>query len=163
MDLDLDLELEVEPVHKNTNVVIDMNNQPLKMDTSWMVKPEEIKYIEPSEEEKKLLEGTISAKEFVENEKKEVQEELTEKEKEELKRKDYITKVKVLALYKCKFYPLSNPSEFKPDDKLRVKNKMAKIIQNYTEEELTEEFNIIVRAILEDSKTNYENLSIMRK
>jgi hypothetical protein len=147
--------------HVNTHEVIDMNNQPLKMDTSWMVK--EVPYSEPSEEEKKLLEGTKTAKELIEEEQKEEKKELTTEEKLEQYRRDFITKVKVVALYKCRFSPTSNPSYFSQTDKQRVMDKMSKIIKNYNDDELTDEFNTIINNTLMDSKTKYEHLPIMRK
>jgi len=147
--------------HVNTHEVIDMNNKPLKMDTSWMVK--EVPYSEPSEEEKKLLEGTKTAKELIEEEQKEEKKELTTEEKLEQYRRDFITKVKVVALYKCRFSPTSNPSYFSQTDKQRVMDKMSKIIKNYNDDELTDEFNTIINNTLLDSKTKYEHLPIMRK
>jgi hypothetical protein len=147
--------------HVNTHEVIDMNNQPLKMDTSWMVK--EVPYSEPSEEEKKLLEGTKTAHELIEEEQKEEKKELTTEEKLEQYRRDFITKVKVVALYKCRFSPTSNPSYFSQTDKQRVMDKMSKIIKNYNDDELTDEFNTIINNTLMDSKTKYEHLPIMRK
>ena len=156
-----DTELTETIEHKNTHVVIDMNKQPLKMDTSWMVK--EVPYSEPSEEEKKLLEGTKTAKELIEEEQKEEKKELTYEEKLEQYRRDYITKVKVVALYKCRFSPVSNPSFFSQIDKQRIMDKMSKIIKNYNDDELTDEFNTIINNTLLDSKTKYEHLPVMRK
>lgn len=146
--------------HVNTNEVIDMNNQPLKNDNSWMVK--EVPYSEPSEAEKKLLEGTKTAKELIEEEQTEEKKELTYEEKLEQYRRDYITKVKVIALYKCKFNPVANPSEFSQTEKQRVIDKMGKIIKNYNDDEVTEDFNTIINNMLLDAKTNYEKLPVMR-
>jgi hypothetical protein len=148
---------------QNTHQVIDMNKQPLKFNNEWMIK--DVPYTEPNETEKKLLEGTKTAKELLEEEDKEknITIEKTEKEKLEEYKKTYITKVKVLALYKCKFNPVSNPSDFSQTDKQRVIDKMQKIIKNYSEDELTEEFNKIVNTIIMDFKTKYETLPIARK
>lgn len=146
--------------HVNTHEVIDMNKQPLKNDSSWLIK--EVPYSEPSEAEKKLLEGTKTAKELIEEEQKEEKKELTTEEKIEAYRRDYITKVKVVALYKCKFNPVSNPSEFTSVEKQRVIDKMSKIIKNYNDDEVTDEFNTIINGMLLDAKTNYEKLPVMR-
>jgi hypothetical protein len=146
--------------HVNTHEVIDMNKQPLKNDNSWMIK--EVPYSEPSEAEKKLLEGTKTAKELIEEEQKEEKKELTTEEKLEQYRRDFITKVKVIALYKCKFNPVANPSEFTNVEKQRVIDKMSKIIKNYNDDEITDEFNTIINNMLLDAKTNYENLPVMR-
>lgn len=149
--------------HVNTHEVIDMNKQPLKNDNSWMIK--EVPYSEPSEAEKKLLEGTKTAKELMEEEKNftsESKAELTTEEKLEQYKRDFITKVKVIALYKCKFNPVANPSEFTSVEKQRVIDKMSKIIKNYNDDEITDEFNTIINNMLLDAKTNYEKLPIMK-
>jgi hypothetical protein len=146
--------------HVNTHEVIDMNKQPLKNDSSWLIK--EVPYSEPSEEEKKLLEGTKTAKELIEEEQKEETKELTYEEKLEQYKRDFITKVKVIALYKCKFNPVANPSEFTSVEKQRVIDKMSKIIKNYNDDEITDEFNTIINNMLLDAKTNYEKLPVMR-
>tara|TARA_R110000868_G_scaffold346173_1_gene607208 strand:+ start:3024 stop:3629 length:606 start_codon:yes stop_codon:yes gene_type:complete len=146
--------------HVNTHTVLDMNKEPIKNDSSWMIK--EVPYTEPSEEEKKLLEGTKTAKELIEEEQKEEKKELTYEEKLEQYRRDYITKVKVIALYKCKFNPIANPSDFTSLEKQRVIDKMGKIIKNYNDDEVTEEFNTIINNMLLDAKTNYEKLPVMR-
>jgi hypothetical protein len=154
--------------HVNTHEVIDMSKEPLKNDSSWLIK--EVPYSEPSEAEKKLLEGTKTAKELIEEEqnftsesKAEENKELTYEEKLEQYRRDYITKVKVIALYKCKFNPVANPSEFSQTEKQRVIDKMGKIIKNYNDDEVTEEFNTIINGMLLDAKTNYEKLPVMKK
>ncbi len=146
--------------HKNTHEVIDINKQPLKSDSSWMIK--DVPYSEPSEEEKKLLEGTKSAKELIEEEHKEEKKELTYEEKLEQYRRDFITKVKVIALYKCKYNPVANPSTFTAIEKQRIMDKMSKIIKNYNDDEVTDEFNTIINGMLLDAKTNYDNLPVMR-
>ena len=120
----------------------------------------EIPKLEVSEEEKKMLEGTKTAKELIEEEQKEEKKELTYEEKLEQYRRDYITKVKVIALYKCKFNPVANPSDFTSVEKQRVIDKMSKIIKNYNDDEITDEFNTIINNMLLDAKTNYENLPL---
>lgn len=144
----------------NTNDVI--NNTPIKFDNSWMIK--DVPYTEPSEEEKELLKGTKTAKELLDEEKEEQlkQKEKTNEEKEEEYKRNYIMMVKVLALYKCKFHPFSNPSEYTNENKKRVMHKMERIIKNYTEDEIKAEFNDIVNCILTDAKTDYATLPIER-
>jgi hypothetical protein len=39
---------------------------------------------------------------------------------------------------------------------------MSKIIKNYNDDEITDEFNTIINNMLLDAKTNYENLPVMR-
>lgn len=146
---------------KNTNTVICGNEQPLTNNNDWMIK--NIEYSEPSETEKKLLEGTITAEELIKKEQEEKEEVKDEETINNEKRKEYITKVKVLALYKCKYYPLSNPSNFTYEEKQRIINKMSKIIKHYTEDELTSDFNEVINNMLLDPKTNYGKLPIMKQ
>lgn len=157
------LKKTIKDFSENTNIVIDGSKEPLKNNTDWLIK--DIPYSEPSEFEKELLKGTITTKELLEKEKEEneKQKELTYEEKLEQYKKEYITKVKVVALHKCKFHPVSNPSTFKKQDKEKVIMKMQKIIDNYKEDELTDEFNEIINNMLMDHRTKYEELPIMNK
>jgi hypothetical protein len=84
----------------------------------------EVPYQEPSEQEIKMLEGTKTPKALLE-------EEQNEEEIEKLKaiqmldqKREYITMVKVVALVNCGKQPLSNPSTFYKEDKLRIMNEM---------------------------------------
>jgi hypothetical protein len=142
---------------KNTNKVLIPE---IKSDNSWMIK--DVPYSEPSEIEKKLLKGTKTPAELLEEERKELEnkKQLTPEEELENKKKHYIDRVKVIALYKCKFYIFSNPSTFSNIDKKRVMEKMGKILKNYTEEEVIDEFNSIVRDVLEDYRTDYGILPV---
>ena len=135
----------------------------IQPDNSWMIK--DVPYNpEKTEFEKKLEENSLTPEQLLELEKKEEEEEENKTEEQKLKefKKMFIDKIKVIALYKCKHHPFSNPSEFTNTEKLRVQEKMGKILKNYTSDEIDEEFNTISCAILEDPKTDYSKLPIMR-
>jgi hypothetical protein len=137
---------------KNTHEVIQPE---IKFNTDWMVK-EVPAPTEPSEFEKKLLEGTLKPEQLLKKEQEEKEQE--EKEKEELLKKDLIQKVKVLALDRCGFYPLSNPSEMTQNEKNKIIKKMDRILKKNTIEKITENFNIIIQALLIDGNTDYNKL-----
>ena len=135
----------------------------VESDNSWMIK--DVPYNpEKTDFEKKLEENSLNPEQLLKLEKKEEEEEENKTEEQRLKefKKMFIDKIKVIALYKCKFHPFSNPSDFSKTDKLRVQEKMGKILKNYTSDEIDEEFNSISRTILEDPKTDYSKLPIMR-
>ena len=135
----------------------------IEVDKSWMVK--EVPYNpEKSEFEKKLESSSLNPDQLLELEQKEDQEEDNKSEEQKMKefKKMFIDKIKVIALFKCKFHPFSNPSTVQASEKLRVQEKMSKILKNYTSDEIDDEFNTIARTILEDAKTDYSTLPIMR-
>ena len=107
-------------------------------------------YTEPNENEKKMLEGTLSPLELLEIEKQD-----TEKDR----KKEYITQVKCYALTKIGKKPLDNPSTFNQEAKIRLMETMDEIIKTMTEEQIKIEFE---RAINEHVFTTtsmpYEDL-----
>lgn len=100
----------------------------------------EVPYTEPTEFEKSLLKGTLTASELLESEKNE------EVDETDLKT-DVFTKVKTIALVRLGHPPISNPSRFDDKDKNNVKNLMEEILKDRTEpdfyEKITNEFNDI--------------------
>jgi hypothetical protein len=108
-------------------------------------------YTEPSENEKKMLEGTLSPLELLEIEKQE--------KKDRDRKKEYITQVKCYALTKIGKKPLDNPSTFNQEAKIRLMETMDEIIKTMTEEQIKIEFD---RAINEHVFTTtsmpYEDL-----
>ena len=106
-------------------------------DEHWtMGKTEQVEviYTEPTENEIKMLEGTLTPKELLEKEKQEEQEEKD-------KKKEYITMVKCYALTKIGKKPLDNPSTFNQEVKIKLMETMDEIIKTMTEEEIKIEFN----------------------
>ena len=94
---------------------------------------EKVEYTEPTENEKKMLEGTLNP------------EQLLEKEKQEIidrdRRKEYITQVKCYALTKIGKKPLDNPSTFNRETKIKLMETMDEIIKTMTGEQIKIEFD----------------------
>jgi hypothetical protein len=130
-------------------------------DEHWtMGKTEQVKviYTEPSENEKKMLEGTLNPLELLEIEKQDALQP-PEGKNEKDRRKEYITQVKCYALTKIGKKPLDNPSTFNQEAKIRLMETMDEIIKTMTEEQIKIEFD---RAINEHVFTTtsmpYEDL-----
>jgi len=104
---------------------------------------ENVPYVEPSEYEIKMLEGTIKPDVLLKQEEEE-QEKLTDDEAQQLRQRyQYITMVKVIALVKANKRPLDNPSLFSKVDKLTIITNMDEINNTMSPEEITVEFNKI--------------------
>lgn len=80
----------------------------------------------------------------------------TEEEKELRSRKEYITKVKIIALERLNKHPLANPSYFNTRDKNKTIAKMKEVME-MTEEEITTEFNNICCDSLFSPEADYSN------
>lgn len=124
-----------------------------KMDMVDDIKPTEI-----NDFEKGLLKGTLTPLELIEKEKKEAKE-VTKAEIEFLARHEYITKVKVIGLYRIGKHPLYNGSLLKPSEKERLKKTMEKIML-LTDEQIQREFNDICIDNLFDAQTDYSTYPI---
>ena len=85
----------------------------------------------------------------------------SEEEKEKRMKKEYITKVKVIALDKMDKHPLSNPTYFKTRDKNKLIELMKEVMKQ-TEEEITNEFNKICNEVLFAPESNYTNYSVYK-
>ena len=109
----------------------------------------EVIYSEPNEVEKKLLNGTINASQLAELEKEEIIERDFKKE--------YITKVKVIALDMCGKSLTSNPSYMSYVEKQKIMECMKSLL-SYTEEEISEKFNLLVSEKMFQSNVNFEKL-----
>jgi len=86
-----------------------------------------------NEYETKMLEGTINTTQLLEIEK-------TEEQYIVDKRREYITKVKCIALNKIGKHPLLNPSTFRQKEKKQLIKAMEEVM-TLTEEEITKQFN----------------------
>lgn len=103
------------------NTVVETYKAPVK----WV----DIKEPEPINEfEKEMLKNTKTVDQLLEEEKNEVQTAMSEEEIHQMKRKEYITKVKVIALHKMGKHPLANPSTFNKKDKDIVIKKMEEVM-----------------------------------
>ena len=127
------------------------------------VKPEyksDIKWLDPvepkpiSEFEKNMLKGTLSVSELLEQEKNEKPKEETEEEKEKRIKREYITKVKIIALDKIGKFPLDNPTYFHTREKKKLIQQMEEIMK-MSEEEINTLFNTICTEVLFCPESDY--------
>ena len=124
-------------------------------DEHWTMGPTkqvEVIYTEPTENEIKMLEGTLTPKELLEKEKQEEQEAKD-------KKKEYITMVKCYALTKIGKKPLDNPSTFNQETKIKLMETMDEIIKTMTEEQIKTEFDKAISThIFKDVSMDYSRL-----
>ena len=109
----------------------------------------EVVYSEPNENEINMLKGTFKPEELIEIEK-------TEEVVRDL-RKEYITKVKVIALDMCGKSIISNPSNMSQGEKNKIMICMQRLLQD-TEEEITDRFNALVTDKMFNSTVEFEKL-----
>jgi len=122
---------------------------------------EKVEYYEPNEEEKKMLEGTKTAEQLLKEEAEEKPEELTEEEKLKRYRRDYITKVKVVALDRMNMPPLMNPSTFSKKDK-QILITLMEDVMKMSEDELTKTFNEVCNDRLFTQNMDYTTFPIYK-
>ena len=96
-----------------------------------------------------MLKGTMSAEELIES----------EKEEDEIHdfRKEYITKVKVIALDMCGKPLTANPSNMSNNEKQKIMLCMERLL-NDTEGEISEKFNLLVSEKMFHNNANFEKL-----
>jgi hypothetical protein len=124
---------------------------------------QDIEYKEPNEYEKKILEGTLDAKTLLEAESNEEPIFLTDEEILKRERKDYITRVKVIALRGCQRPILTNPTFLKQVEKNKIIKAMQHVIDTFTPEEIIEKFNEICgEEIFTGEGDDYKNYPINR-
>lgn len=107
--------------------------------------------------EKNMNKGFLTAEQLLEQERKEMEQpkEETEEEKTKRIRRDYITKVKVVALDKLGKNPLSNPSSFTTREKKRLIEQMEEIMKK-PQEEITALFNAVCTEVIFAPEANYQ-------
>lgn len=122
---------------------------------------ENVPYVEPSEYEIKMLEGTIKPEVLLKQEEEQLKEDKEDKEALQLRqRHQYITMVKVLALVKANKQPLDNPSVFNKVDKMTIINNMDEIMNTMSPDEIKEEFNKICSEKIFASNVDYTTFAI---
>ena len=101
-----------------------------------------VPYTPINEYEKEMLKTSKTAEQLLEEEAKEKTMEQNTEELQQIK-KNYINKIKIIALSNLALYPLSNPSTFPTLLKNKVINEMKNLIEYYNvdEELLTNDFN----------------------
>ena len=110
---------------------------------------------EANEYEKKMLVNTKSAEELLKEE--QIKRIYNEEEQIKIKRKQYITKVKLIALNRLGFEPLSNPYNFTQKEKNKVMDMMRVILDNDNEEKITIEFNEVCDDKIFNPKMDYSS------
>ena len=104
--------------------------------------------------EKNMLEGTVNPEQLLEIEK-------TEEQYIVEKRREYITKVKVIALNKLGKHPLINPSTFRQKEKKQLIKAMEEVM-TLTEEEITKQFNEVCADEIFCEGVNYSTYAIYK-
>ncbi len=111
-----------------------------------------------NEFEKDMLKNTFNAEQLLEQEKQVKQ--LSEEQQAYVKKRNYITKVKVIANNMLGKPPIANPSFYNKKDKAKMIEYMDYVINNYNEDDLTKEFNEICSDKLFDEDTDYSTLPV---
>lgn len=102
----------------------------------------------PNQYEINMLKGTMNAVELAESEKEELVRDF---------RKEYITKVKVIALDLCGKPLTANPSNMSSGEKQKIILCMERLL-NDSEEEISEKFNLLVSEKMFHNDVNFEKL-----
>lgn len=114
-----------------------------------------------NEFEKEMLKGTKNVEELLQEEKQEIEHrhELTQEDIDRRVRKDYITKVKVVALDGLGYHPIANPSLMTKEDKKKIILMMQDVMTR-PEDEINQLFNHIVNTKLLAPKNDYSNYPV---
>lgn len=142
------------------NEVVVLENTVLdtyKSKIEWIT-PE---YTEINNYEKEMLKNSKNIETILNEESNETKPELTEEEQLKLKKKEYITKIKVVALDKMGKHPLMNPSYFKKKEKEELMSIMHVLLQQ-DEENITLLFNEICNERLFDANSDYSTFPIYK-
>jgi hypothetical protein len=144
---------------ESKNVLFEEPIQKVKVCTTWGNDDKPFEQLPLTAFEINLNKDFITPEKLLEQEKKEEEEKLNKQESEEEKtkrlRRDYITKVKVIALDMMGKQPLSNPSFFSTRDKKKLIQKMEEVMK-FSEDELTAIFNGICTEVLFAPEANYQ-------
>lgn len=92
--------------------------------------------------EKNMLKDTKNTTQLLKEESEEKPLELSDKQREQIRRNDYITRVKVIALHNMKLHPLYNASYLSHREKQKLITEMEHIMK-LTDDEILTTFNEI--------------------
>jgi len=126
---------------------------------------EVVENIEPqpiNEFEKNMLKDTKSVEQVLKEEQEDKEPELTEEEKEKVKRKAYVDMLKVIAFDKLDLPILTNPSNLPKKKKDKVLETMYSIMAELAEEELRKEFSRVCDEKLFDPSVDYSQFPIYK-
>ena len=115
-----------------------------------------------TEFEKEMIKNSKDVQTLLKEEQEEKEPELTEDEKEKIKRKAYIDMIKVVAFDKLNLPILTNPSNLPKKKKDKVIETMYSIMEELAEEELRREFNRVCDDKLFDPKVDYSQFPIYK-
>jgi hypothetical protein len=117
--------------------------------------PVEVVYQPPNAYEIKMLEGTKTPSQLLEEEEAEKLKKLTDvnTSSESDKRKEIITRLKVVALDRLGKHPLMNPAHLSQRDKNKLISLMS-TLQDEPEESIIKEFNDICNDVLFSGKAD---------
>jgi len=144
------IENKIEPVFIENSVLPEY-----KSDIKWI---EKVDPLPLTPFEINMNKGYITPEQLLQKEKEEFEtpKQETDEEKEKRIKREYITKVKVIAIDKLGKHPLSNPSTFST----REKNKLIELmkeVMNQSDEDILKAFNEIVNNVLFAPESNYIN------
>ena len=134
-----------------------------KVESPDMIQPVEVVYTQPTDFEIKMLEGTKNPAQLLE-------EEHAEKLKKQLevitsseidKRREIVTRLKVVALDRLGKHPLTNPSYLSQREKTKLIHLMTSL-QEDKEEDVIKEFNDICNDVLFSGKSDPSTFPVYR-
>jgi|688.fasta_scaffold837505_2 hypothetical protein len=111
---------------ENKSKVIFNDSSMWASDIKWK---EDIEQKPINDYEKNMLKDTKSADQLLQEEQEEKPLELSEDEELKKRKRDYITKIKVIGLNMMEKHPLMNPSYFSHVDKQRLINHMENLMK----------------------------------
>jgi len=130
---------------------------------SHIISPIPVEYQEPNEVEKKMLAGTKSASEILEEEYKEKQAKMLEviETGERETRREIVTRLKIVALDRIGKHPLTDPKYLSQREKTKLIHIMTSL-QDVPEEEVIKEFNEICNDTLFSGKADPATFPVYR-
>ena len=150
-------------ITKSEPCVIQKNNEVIQNSDYLYAKPfEMVKHVEVqpiNDFEKNMLKDSKSVEQLLEEEKNEKPIKLTEEEQKKIIQKEYITKVKVIALSRMGKHPLANGSLLSQADKRKLIETMEKILL-LTDGQIDREFNDVCIEKIFDPKCDYSTFPI---
>lgn len=148
--------VELKASEKEEPKVIQNSDYLMKSDIKWVEPKQTVDEI--NSWEKEMLSRTKNVQTLLDEEA--VQKMYNADEKVINERRDYITKVKVIALDSLGYAPLTNPSTLRQKEKNRIMDSMRLVMDTLSEEELTRKFNDICDDKIFDPKCDYSNYPV---
>lgn len=148
--------VELKASEKEEPKVIPNSDYLVKSDIKWVEPKQTVDEI--NSWEKEMLSRTKNVQTLLDEEA--VQKMYNADEKVINERRDYITKVKVIALDSLGYAPLTNPSTLRQKEKNRIMDSMRLVMDTLSEEELTRKFNDICDDKIFDPKCDYSNYPV---